>query len=204
MIGNELVISGEEDEIYGDEDVYGDGDDEVGWNPFAKKKKKKKARPMGLTPSTRVQLANPIMGPGQLPNPFAPGASVPGPKRVPFGLSPVTFTATSGQLLSAITTFQEVGSIVKFVVVDGARVGTSAAAPIVAVNQIYIGGRSQLPALSPFPASMLAANAEEVLMRLQPVSAGMQVKVELVLQGAALSGTDTITVSVGGFVDTLG
>lgn len=207
QIGNEIVVAADDDEIYGEEDIYGDddGDPEIGW--FRKKKKKK---PMvrrlsggGLNPNTRLTIANPLMQPGALPNPMLPGASVGGPKRVPFGLAPVVFTSSSGALLSAITTFQEVGSIVKFVVVES-RAGTTAPTAIVAVNQVYIGGRSQLPALSPFPASMLSATAEEVALRLQPIGSGMQCKVELTLQGAALTGDQTITVSVGGFVDTVG
>lgn len=133
--------------------------------------------------------------------PKVPGVAPHGGRGFPLPFTPVTFTATSGTLLTATAT-PSVPLQGCRLVVEAAR---SAATLLQAIQMrnILLGQKNQFAGAGSMSVGMVAPGAFGVEIRLDPITLGLPVSIDFLISGAALAGAETIQVFATIFGDSI-
>jgi len=132
----------------------------------------------------------------------AGGVPTIGMRRQVAPLGEVTFTATSGNQLTIVTTPTK-NLIGRKLVVSVQRTGASATASVF-IGFFTIGSVNQFVTDASAPADLFAPEVQGNQVDFDQAQAGVPMQCGINLSGAALAGADTIRVSVGMLADTIG
>lgn len=165
--GDELLGSLE----MGDPELINDLAD-VGALPFFRGRSRVAARG-GRVPAPRVMPGRAL--PARRLIPMVPGAPSIGLRLQPLGFPTVSFTASSGSALVAVTRPQRPFKA-KRLVVDIARTGVTATG-LVSVTQLNVGTNNQFVATQPIGASAFAATAFDTNMELAACTTALDISV---------------------------
>lgn len=150
---------------------------------------------MGARRRRRAPVVRRGVQPNQLRQalvPAVPGAPSFGGRMAPMGLTPVTFTPTSGTLLNMTAAPNKAfkGSRLLLVVVRTA----GAAAIAVTINSLNIGQSNNTVSAQPLPVEGFAPGAFQVELAMDPVTPGISVSFPIQVSAAPGAG-ESITVT---------
>lgn len=144
--------------------------------------------------ATNIGNRSPLSLPqGSQPDVFAsavPGIPTPGKRVRQLGLSPVTFTSTSGTLLTMSTVCQKPFAP-RRLFIDFARVGATATGAL-SLQSAKIGSDEQLIS-GGVPVTMFAGNVQDIDLQWDESAAGLTIALQILVSAAPGAG-DSITV----------
>lgn len=181
-------------------------DEEMGFSMSSLRSAIRKAARLGRRPKSRrasgVTVGDPTENKSKQlvqPGMIGIGRRFRGARMVPVGMPAFTFTAGGSTLLQQSIQPQQAIDVKKLVI-NVTRSGASATSQIVTLAQVICGSDNQLPivpgAASGVDVSLYARDVNDNEVSWAPVLVGNLLTIQIALNGVALAGTDTITVTV--------
>jgi hypothetical protein len=135
----------------------------------------------------------------------APGVAAPGSRLVPIGLGTLTFNAASGTSLT-FTSNPQKPILIRKLTVNVARNAATPTNPAatcnVVLNSLNVGPTNQLPSDQATPVSLFDPQAQGNNVILDASQPGVTIS-GIVSISAAVTGTDSVIVTLGGIAETL-